>query len=74
MVYLPEEGGGKMNPRDLYPELKDQIEAVAMLYIQSQDNSCLTPEELWAKYQDACSKIYAYNKKKYGIKDGSASF
>lgn len=63
-----------MNPRDLYPELKDQIEAVAMLYIQSQDNSGLTPEELWDKYQDACSKIYAYNQKKYGIKDGSVSF
>lgn len=63
-----------MNPKNYSAEMKEQIEAVAMLYVQSQDNSGLTPEELWDKYQDACSKIDAYNKKKHGIKDGSIAF
>lgn len=39
-----------------------ECEALAMLYIQNQDLSGITPEELLEKYQEAYSRICAHNK------------
>lgn len=35
----------------------NEIEALAMLWVQNQDLSSTTPEELLDKYQDAYDKI-----------------
>ncbi len=43
---------------------RNELEALAMLYIQNQDLSDLSPEELLDKYQDAYAKICAHQKKK----------
>lgn len=43
---------------------KNEREALAMLYVQNQDLSGITPEELLDKYQDAYNKIQAHNKAK----------
>mgnify|MGYP000162840993 CR=1 FL=1 len=40
----------------------NKIEALAMLYLQKQDLSNLSPEEVYDKYQDACDKIYKHYK------------
>ena len=45
-----------------FPDSK--IEALAMLYLQSQDLSGLTPEEILDKYDDAYQKIKAHNREK----------
>lgn len=40
----------------------NDIEALAMLYLQNQDLSDVTPEELLDKYQDAYERIKARKK------------
>lgn len=44
---------------------QDECEALAMLYVQSQDLSNLTPEELLDKYQDAYKKIKEHRKEQH---------
>lgn len=41
---------------------RNECEALAILYIQNQDLSGVTPEELLEKYQEAYSQICAHNK------------
>lgn len=41
-----------------------ETEALAMLYVQSQDLSGVTPESLLDMYQDAYQRIKAYRKEK----------
>ena len=41
-----------------------ETEALAMLYVQSQDLSGVTPEGLLDMYQDAYQKIKAYRREK----------
>lgn len=43
---------------------KDESEALAMLWLQNQDLSNATPEELLDKYQDAYNKIREHKKQK----------
>ena len=38
----------------------NKYEALAMLYLQNQNLSGFTPEELAGKYQEAYEKIYKY--------------
>lgn len=45
------------NPNDKVSFPHDSIEALAMLYIQNQDISGLSPEDLFRKYKDAYEKI-----------------
>lgn len=45
-----------------FPE--NEVEALAMLYIQNQDLSTVTPEELLDMYQDTYQKIKAYRREK----------
>lgn len=47
----------------------DSVEALAMLYVQSQDISALTPEDLFKKYNDAYHKIKecANNSDNWGV-------
>ena len=35
-----------------------EIEALALLYVQNQDLSGLTPEEIYDKYRDAYKRIH----------------
>ena len=42
----------------------NEIEALAMLWLQNQDLSSATPEELLDKYQDAYDKIKEHKKQK----------
>lgn len=46
-----------------YPENK--FEALTMLYLQTQDLSGLTPEELLEKYYDVYGKMRDHNKAAY---------
>lgn len=48
-----------------FPET--ETEALAMLYVQNQDLSEVTPEELLDMYQDAYQKIKARRKEKRNI-------
>ena len=41
-----------------------EYEALAMLYVQNQDLSGLTPEQLLDMYQDAYDKIWQHRKAK----------
>lgn len=41
---------------------RNEFEALAMLYIQNQDLSDVTPEELLEKYQETYNQICAHNK------------
>lgn len=41
-----------------------KLEALAMLYLQNQDLSGLTPEALLDKYDDTYEKLKAYNREK----------
>lgn len=41
----------------------DKYEALALLYIQNQDLSNISPEELYDKYADAYDKIKKHGKK-----------
>lgn len=45
------------NDVNLHTFPKHEYEALAILYIQNQDLSGLTPEEIYDKYKDACNKI-----------------
>lgn len=47
---------------DTFPS--NETEALAMLYIQQQDLSDLSPEEIYDKYYDAYQKIREYRKEK----------
>lgn len=40
----------------------NECDALAMLYIQNQDLSGVTPEELLEKYQETYNQICAHNK------------
>lgn len=42
----------------------DECEALAMLYVQNQDLTDVTPEQLLDKYQDAYEKIKSHRKEK----------
>lgn len=41
-----------------------ETEALAMLFVQSQDLSGLSPEEIYDKYRDAYEKIREHHKAK----------
>lgn len=45
-----------------FPE--NEIQALAMLYVQNQDLSSATPEQLLDMYQEAYDKIKAHRKEK----------
>lgn len=42
----------------------DAIEALALLYVQNQDISGLSPEDLFDKYQEAYDKIREHSRAK----------
>ena len=42
----------------------NRLEALAMLYVQSQDLSGLTPEQLLDMYEEAYSKLREHRKKR----------
>ena len=48
-----------MSDKTSFPTNKS--EALTMLYLQNQDLSGLTPEEIFYKYQDAYKKIHKCN-------------
>lgn len=50
----------------------NEIEALAMLWLQSQDLSGITPEELLDKYQDVYQKIRQRKKDNYTAKKASS--
>ena len=52
----------------------NETEALAMLWIQNQDLSNATPEELLDKYQDAYDKIRDHKKRKRDAKRQSWTF
>ncbi len=49
-----------MSDLKFFPATK--LEALAMLYVQSQDISALTPEQLLDTYNDAYDKIQKYSR------------
>lgn len=49
-----------------FPSTK--AEALALLYVQSQDLTGVTPEDLVAMYKDAYARILAENKRLWGLK------
>lgn len=49
----------------------NETEALAMLWLQNQDLSSVTPEELLEKYQDACDKIRERKKQQRQTKRGA---
>ena len=51
-----------MNDVTLRTFPKNECDALAMLYIQNQDLSELTPEQLFEKYQEAYDKICEHRK------------
>ena len=51
-----------MNDVTLRTFPKNECEALAMLYIQNQDLSGLTPEQLFEKYQETYEKICKHRK------------
>lgn len=60
---MHKEGGFSMADKiDIFPSSK--FEALAMLYLQNQDLSGLTPEEIYDKYQDAYERIYSHRQAK----------
>lgn len=50
----------------------NETEALAMLWLQSQDLRGITPEELLDKYQDAYQKIRQRKKDNYAAKKASS--
>ena len=52
----------------------NEIEALAMLWLQNQDLSSATPEELLDKYQDAYDKIKEHKKQKRAAKRQVVTF
>lgn len=53
-----------MADTDLYTFPSNKYEALTMLYVQNQDLSELTPEQLLDMYQTAYDKIRAHEKEK----------
>lgn len=53
-----------MDEVKLFSFPSNECEALAMLYVQNQDLTDVTPEELLDKYQDAYEKIKAHRKEK----------
>lgn len=51
-----------MADTNLYTFPDNEYEALAMLYVQHQDLSGLSPEQLLDMYQEAYDKIRAYEK------------
>lgn len=51
-----------MNDVTLRTFPKNECEALAILYIQNQDLSELTPEQLFEKYQETYEKICKHRK------------
>lgn len=51
-----------------------ETEALAMLWLQNQDLSSVTPEELLEKYQDACNKIRERKKQQRQAKRDSGNW
>lgn len=45
----------------------NKIEALTMLYLQSQDLSALSPEELYDKYEETYKKIKEHHKQQRHI-------
>lgn len=54
------------NSTSVFPQNK--YEALTMLYLQNQDLSNLTPEELFDKYQDTYTKLKSKENRKVSIK------
>lgn len=52
----------------------NETAALAMLWLQNQDLSSATPEELLEKYQDAYSKIKERKKQQYQAKHKSSGW
>ena len=44
-----------------FPE--SETEALALLYLQNQDLSGLTPEQIYSKYKDAYNRIHGCKRK-----------
>lgn len=57
-----------MDEVKLYSFPSDEREALAMLYVQNQDLTDVTPEQLLDMYQDAYNKIKAHRKAKHEAK------
>jgi len=61
--------GGEIMADNTFQTFPDgKIEALAMLYLQNQDLSGLTPEEILDKYDDAYQKIKARHREKRNAK------
>lgn len=58
-----------MDEVKLYSFPSDEREALAMLYVQNQDLTDVTPEQLLDIYQDAYEKIKAHRKAKREAKN-----
>lgn len=50
-----------------------KFEALALLYVQKQDLSGITPEQLLDMYEDAYQKIKDRNREKHGTKQQTVS-
>lgn len=59
-------GGYRMSDIDFRTFPEDEIEALAMLYIQQQDLSEISPETLYDMYRDACDKIRRHRRETRG--------
>lgn len=57
-----------MNETTLLTFPSTKAEALALLYVQAQDLSNVTPEELTAMYKDTYDRIIAENKRLRGMK------
>ena len=65
---ITQKGGEIMADNTFLTFPDSKIEALAMLYLQNQDLSGLTPEEILDKYDDAYEKIKARNREKRNAK------
>lgn len=55
-------GGHRMTDIDLRTFPANEIEALAMLYVQQQDLSEISPEALYDMYRDAYDKIRSHRR------------
>ena len=55
------------------PMSAPKYESLAMLYLQNQDISDLSPEELLDKYEEVYQKICKHRSANYGVKNNSVS-
>lgn len=72
--YTCREGGDKMDDVKLMAFPKNEVDALTMLYVQSQDLSALTPEQLFDLYCSVHSKIEAQNNAKRDKKNQLISY